>query len=145
MPPLADILLERFVYPGRLPPDLSPAQSPSRTGSLPPHLPDRGTDLVCPDNPDHSLFFLLALPTSASTACWTALSRGFHFYRQFETGTSDLVLKREPYELSFALVERLRETCSPLRTNRSPPLLNITEVRPRYAKKLSELGKASLI
>jgi len=82
---------------------------------------------------------------SAATALWTAPSRGFHFNRQFETGTSDLVLKREPYELSFALVERLRETCSPLRTNRSPPLLNITEVRPRYAKKLSELGKASLI
>jgi hypothetical protein len=68
MPPLADILLERFVYPGRLPPDLSPAQFPSRTRSfLPPSL-DRGTDLVCPQKPDQSLFFLLALPTSASTA-----------------------------------------------------------------------------
>ena len=30
MPALADILLERFVYPGRLPPDISLAQSPSR-------------------------------------------------------------------------------------------------------------------
>ncbi len=27
MPALADILLERFVYPGRLPPVISPAQS----------------------------------------------------------------------------------------------------------------------
>jgi len=34
MPPRADILLERFVYPGRLPPDLSPAQLPSRTRSF---------------------------------------------------------------------------------------------------------------
>jgi len=30
MPALADILLERFVYPGRLPPVISLAQSPSR-------------------------------------------------------------------------------------------------------------------
>ena len=58
-----------FRLPGRLPPDLSPAQFPSRTRSFPPHLPDRGTDLVCPKKPDQSLFFLLALPTSASTAC----------------------------------------------------------------------------
>ena len=77
---------------------------------------------------------------SAATACWTAPSRGFHFYCQFETGTSDLVLKREPYKLSFTLVQRLRETSCPFRANGSPTLLNITEVRSRDAKKLGELG-----
>ena len=81
----------------------------------------------------------------AQGVSWTALSRGLHFNRQFETGTSDLVLKRQPYKLSFALVERLRKTRCPLRANRSPPLLNITEVRPRDTKKLCELGKASLV
>jgi len=39
---------------------------------FPPLSLDRGTDLVCLQNPDHSLFFLLALPTSAATACWAA-------------------------------------------------------------------------
>ena len=68
MPPLADILLERFVYPGRLPPNLSLAQFPSRTRSLLPLSLDRGTDLVCPEKLDQSLFFLLALPTSGATA-----------------------------------------------------------------------------
>jgi hypothetical protein len=75
----------------------------------------------------------------------TALSRGLHFNRQFQAGTSDLILEREPYRLSFALVERLREASCPLRTNRSTPLLDITEVRPRDTKNLCKFGKAPLV
>jgi hypothetical protein len=32
----------------------------------------RGTDLVCPQKPDQSLFFLFAPPTRDSTACYAA-------------------------------------------------------------------------
>ena len=72
-------------------------------------------------------------------------SRGFHFNRQSETCAPDLVLKREPYKLSFALVKGLSKASGPLWTDRSSSLLNVTKVRPRNSKKLRKLRKASLV
>ena len=48
---------------------------PPRTRSHPRYaFALRASDLVCPEGSDQSLFFLLALPTSAATACYPASS-----------------------------------------------------------------------
>jgi hypothetical protein len=58
-----------FRLPGRLPPDLSPAQS-SFTPDPFHRIFLTAERISCAhQNPDHSPFFLLALPTNASTAC----------------------------------------------------------------------------
>jgi transposase len=72
--PKSDILLERFVYPGRLPPDISLAPSRPAHQILTAAISSCGTDLVCPLKPGQSLFFSLALGTSAATACSTAFT-----------------------------------------------------------------------
>ena len=74
-----------------------------------------------------------------------ARSRGFHFNRQSETCAPDLVLKRAPHKLSLALLKGLSEASGPLRTDRSPSLLNVTKVRPRNSKKARKLRQAPLV
>ncbi len=103
MPPLADILLERFVYLGRLPLVISLAQSCPAHAIVSAAISSCGTDLVCPPKPDRSLFFLLALPTRAAMACWAAPEHGEALnHRRFpDFGGMSFRDGRERFALAF--------------------------------------------
>jgi hypothetical protein len=79
-------------------------------------------------------------------AYWSvSASRSFHFNSQFQTGTSNLILKRQPYELSLALAKRLSEASSPFWADGSSALLYVAEVCPGDSKKLRAFRKTLFV
>jgi hypothetical protein len=75
----------------------------------------------------------------------SALSRSFHLNSQFETGASNLILKRQPHELSLALAERLSKASGSFWTDRSSALLYVAQVCPGHSKKLCAFRETSSV
>ena len=73
---------------------------------------------------------------SRSTPCWPALSGCFHLNSQFQTGASNLILKRQPHKLSLALAERMGEASGPFGADGSAALLYVAQVCSGDSKKL---------
>ena len=69
-------------------------------------------------------------------------SRSMYFHPQLQSCVPDLILKSQPHELRFILTKRHGEPCGPLQANGAPPVFDVTQVHPRDAEPLRELGQA---